>query len=138
MIYWYDANGRIIQMAMNDDARSGFDTEPGVQRLQSAQQVDVNNHFVQGGTVCPMPEQPSEYHQFDYTTKQWALDPGAAWAAVRRRRDGLLARSDWVILRAADQGTPVPPEWLAYRQALRDVTDQSDPLNIIWPTPPVA
>lgn len=85
-----------------------------------------------------MPEQPSEYHQFDYTTKQWALDPGAAWAAVRRRRDGLLARSDWVILRAADQGTPVPPEWLAYRQALRDVTDQSDPLNIIWPTPPVA
>lgn len=136
MIYWYDANGRIIQMAMNDDARSGFDTEPGVGRLQSAQQVDVNTHFVQGGVVRPMPERPSEHHQFDYSTKQWALDTSAAWAAVRRQRDGRLARSDWVILRAADQGTTVPPEWLAYRQALRDVTEQDDPLTITWPTPP--
>ena len=59
-------------------------------------------------------------------------------AALRFQRNRRLADSDWVVLRAADRGEPVPPEWLAYRQALRDVTDQSDPLNIIWPTPPVA
>ena len=36
------------------------------------------------------------------------------------------------------EGTAVPQPWLDYRQAMRDVTEQSDPLNIIWPTPPVA
>jgi len=27
-------------------------------------------------------------------------------------------------------------EWETYRQELRDITDQPDPFNINWPTPP--
>jgi hypothetical protein len=26
--------------------------------------------------------------------------------------------------------------WAIYRQALRDITNQADPFNITWPTPP--
>ncbi|XVJ71817.1 MAG: hypothetical protein HEQ39_10090 [Rhizobacter sp.] len=55
---------------------------------------------------------------------------------VRAERDALLTASDWVVMRSADRGEPVPSEWLAYRQALRDVTQQADPLNIAWPSMP--
>ena len=34
------------------------------------------------------------------------------------------------------EGTAVPQPWLDYRQALRDITKQPDPMNIDWPTPP--
>lgn len=83
-----------------------------------------------------MPPKPGEHYAFDYPTKKWVFDAEAAWAAVRADRDQRLAASDWVVLRAADQGQPVPPEWIAYRQALRDVTEQDDPLNITWPQAP--
>ena len=61
------------------------------------------------------------------------------WAAVRAKRDKLLAESDWVAIRAADQGTPVPKAWKDYRQALRDITQQTtDPDQIVWPVKPSA
>lgn len=60
------------------------------------------------------------------------------WRRVRDRRDALLTQSDILVL---------PDRWnsyteqkqnalSAYRQALRDITTQSDPDNIVWPTPP--
>lgn len=55
-------------------------------------------------------------------------------AAVRRKRDALLAASDWVVTRAVETGTPVPAEWSEYRQALRDITEQAE---IIWPDKPL-
>lgn len=58
------------------------------------------------------------------------------WAKVRERRSTLLAATDWIVIRAADRGEPVPTDWQTYRQALRDVTGQADPFNIVWPTPP--
>ena len=42
------------------------------------------------------------------------------WAEIRRRRNRLLTESDWVD----------------YRTELRDITKQSDPDNITWPTKP--
>lgn len=58
------------------------------------------------------------------------------WDRVRARRTKLLAESDWVVVRAADRGEPVPAEWQAYRQGLRDITLQPDPFAIVWPAPP--
>jgi hypothetical protein len=70
--------------------------------------------------------------------EQRVVDVDRAWGAVRARRDSLLAASDWVALRAMEQGEPVPDEWLAYRQALRDVPQQDDPLEIVWPVAPAS
>lgn len=57
-----------------------------------------------------------------------------AWKCVRKKRDLLLAETDWV------GGTDVPElikeKWNTYRQSLRDITSQTDPDNIIWPTKP--
>jgi len=58
------------------------------------------------------------------------------WTAVRSDRDNRLKETDWVSIRAADTATPMSAEWAAYRQALRDITTQTDPFSITWPTKP--
>ena len=56
---------------------------------------------------------------------------------VKAERNRLLAESDWVVAKAAEVQSPVPPEWGAYRQQLRDVTAQQGfPFNVVWPTKP--
>ena len=52
-------------------------------------------------------------------------------------RDSLLSQSDWVVVRAVDQGISIPTDWQTYRQALRDITKQTGyPTNIVWPVAP--
>lgn len=52
-------------------------------------------------------------------------------------RNGLLIRTDWIVLRAFEQNIPVDPAVIAYRQALRDLPETTtDYLNINWPTLP--
>lgn len=56
-----------------------------------------------------------------------------AWATVRQDRNFRLSRSDWTQL--ADSPLNEQQKNLAatYRQQLRDITEQSDPFNIVWP-----
>lgn len=57
-----------------------------------------------------------------------------AWEDLRRRRNSLLASSDWTVL--ADTPTPTAA-WKLYRQELRDLpANTTDPFNVVWPTPP--
>jgi hypothetical protein len=65
--------------------------------------------------------------------KEW--NDGAtdrAWAAVREERNKLIAETDWW----ASSDLTITDEQRTYRQALRDVPSQADPLNITWPTKP--
>ena len=56
---------------------------------------------------------------------------------ARAERDRLLTESDWVTIRATDTGDPVPTEWQTYRQALRDIPEQTGfPEEIEWPQEP--
>ena len=56
---------------------------------------------------------------------------------ARNQRDRLLTDSDWVTIRATDTGDPVPTEWQTYRQALRDIPEQTGfPDNVEWPQEP--
>lgn len=68
----------------------------------------------------------------DYATS--AVDP---WDAVRAKRDALLKETDWYTLRAWEQGNDLPPDIAEYRQSLRDITLQPDPLNLVWPNEPI-
>ena len=61
---------------------------------------------------------------------------GAKWSYVRTRRDYLLSETDWIVTKAKETGTNIPAAWKTYRQELRDITEQSDPDNITWPTKP--
>ena len=71
---------------------------------------------------------------------QAELDAAAA-AQVRMERDNILATVvDPIVsnnLRWADMTAEKQAEWAAYRQALRDITDQAGfPTDITWPTKP--
>lgn len=58
------------------------------------------------------------------------------WRTVRFNRDKKLQGCDWTVLSDVPMSDSKRTEWEVYRQALRDVTNQSDPFNITWPTPP--
>lgn len=93
--------------------------------------------FVEKGYVKPFPPRPSASHDFNYTTKVWEANLSKAWEAIRSKRDHLLKDTDWLVTRAVETETSMPAGWATYRQALRDVTSQPDPMDIIWPTEPV-
>ena len=60
-------------------------------------------------------------------------------AAARGKRDHLLTASDWTQLPDAREamGAEKAEEWDTYRQALRDVPQQSGfPRDIMWPVKP--
>lgn len=55
------------------------------------------------------------------------------WTSCRTDRNKRLADCDWTQLSDAPVDTLA---WSTYRQALRDITTQADPFNIVWPEAP--
>jgi hypothetical protein len=77
--------------------------------------------------------------------KQAADQLAAEWDQVRVQRDGLIAAILWRAERYERQiAAKIPTndtenqylEVLLYIQTLRDITKQTDPLNITWPVVP--
>lgn len=67
-----------------------------------------------------------------YESEQIAAD--AAGLSIRAVRDKLIAATDWVVTRSAETGKPVPANYVAYRQALRDLPSQKGfPYKYVWP-----
>ena len=100
------------------------------------EEIDLTQFYVVSKSLVKKPLKPSEHHVFDYTTKQW-IDPRTSeteWHLVRAKRDRLIAATDWTQL--PDVPLTTKEMWAEYRQALRDVTLQADPFNIVWPTAP--
>ena len=68
---------------------------------------------------------------------QEAIDAmtAAQWESVRAIRNTKLENCDWTQLPDAPVDAAV---WAEYRQELRDITAQTDPFAIVWPTAPGA
>jgi len=79
-----------------------------------------------------------------YTQKVTAYSPPSVtmtddekWALVRSDRDSRLRLTDFILVADAPSSfTDKLDAWKTYRQALRDVTKQSDPDKITWPSEP--
>lgn len=71
--------------------------------------------------------------------ERWSLEDYTAeeiegqWASVRADRNRRLTDCDWTQLSDAPVDATA---WAEYRQALRDITQQADPFNIVWPVAP--
>ena len=93
-----------------------------------------------GYTLYPLeqdlPPQPAEYYQYNWEKQEWedTRTINQQWDIVKQQRDTLLQQSDYTQL--PDVPLDNKPEWATYRQELRDVTNQPDPFNIVWPVPP--
>ena len=60
-----------------------------------------------------------------------------AWEIVRSMRNNELTATDWTQMPDSPLTTAKKAEWAVYRQELRDVTEQENPREIVWPTPVV-
>jgi len=96
------------------------------------------NGYYENGVHHPLPEPPSTHHIFDYATKQWVdpRTPETEWVQVRALRNQKLRDTDWTQIPDSPFAAQQRQQWVQYRQALRDVTNQQDPFNIVWPVAP--
>ena len=83
-----------------------------------------------------MPIQLIDGVEFEITQEQFdqiVFSPPATEHQVRSQRDQLIAETDvWAL-----SDRTMTAEQTAYRQALRDITDQAGfPTDITWPTKP--
>jgi len=109
-------NGEVVNVYVADESHDGIQVEPRVAIGDTAELVDGQWVFT------PQPVVELE------------LSPEEQAALVRWERDRLLAASDWTQIADAPV---VSLEWQPYRQALRDVPQQSGfPDDVEWPTPP--
>ena len=78
----------------------------------------LSNKYANQVVACPQSEKDAEQSSI-----------------VRDQRDILLAQSDWTML--TDVQLENRDDWVAYRQALRDMSSQDGfPHDITWPTKP--
>jgi len=59
------------------------------------------------------------------------------WGIIRNQRDQLLRETDYTDLPNTPITTQCRNNFITYRQALRDITNQTDVDNIVWPEMPV-
>jgi len=64
----------------------------------------------------------------------------SVWDSARHQRNNLLAECDWTQLPDSPLSDAAKLEWQNYRQALRDLPDTHEAVNLIdevvFPTPP--
>jgi hypothetical protein len=107
-----------------------FSTQPELGTFEKAVEVapvkDEYGRWLQTWAVEPMNEE------------EVAARTEQEWGAVRGKRNFLLDRTDWTQLDDTPLSNTNKQLWTSYRQALRDVTTQSDPFKILWPMLPTA
>lgn len=88
------------------------------------------------GILVSAPLQPSKLHTFDPESFTWEMDAVKARQDVLQKRQALLLSSDWTQL--PDVPLTTKEYWAAYRQSLRDITEQQGfPITVVWPIQPV-
>ena len=112
-------------------------------------EVDVQGFEQSGYITMPYVGEKISYHlKWDASKKEVVKDDTAKaahdlakeWKKIRAERTRLLAETDWVVIKARENGGQVPAAWKTYRVALRDIpAEQSDATKyseITWPTKP--
>ena len=66
------------------------------------------------------------------TDDEKAANIDSQWVTIREERNEKLGATDW----RASSDLTISDAWKNYRQALRDITTQSNPYNITWPSEP--
>jgi len=113
--------------------------------LEIAGSIDNGKYYLNLETKQPIAfsDKPDQYHTWNWDIKSWQdvrTDQekyNQAAKLITDRRTQLLTASDWIVVKAMDQGTTVPENWHTYRQQLRDITQQSGyPFTVTWPASP--
>lgn len=137
--------GMVRTAVPNLSFRSGAEMVPHpegffvkMKRGPDAGATEVNPRFVRGSNTISYSEEDGAIltvtlEEVSEEEKQVLTE--AAADEVRSTRDNLLSETDWYIIRASETGDAAPENVVAYRAALRDITNQPGfPLDVQWPT----
>jgi hypothetical protein len=130
----YEALGQIIQTGSCPKDQLKFQVVPDCTVIEGSARIGLD--WVVDGEIRPLPPKPSVHHVVDYKERAW-IDPrtvASEWIVVRNERDRRIAETDWTQYQ--DTSLALKVYWAPYRQALRDITTQPDPFNIVWPEQP--
>jgi len=137
--------GEIVNNVSTQNSDNLSPYPPDFSYLEVSEPIDDSKYYIdpQSQQIIAFPEKPNQYHTWNWTTKTWQdlrteqQKYSQAAREIQRQRAQLLASSDWVVIKAMDQGTQVPEAWSTYRQQLRDITQQTGyPFTVVWPTAP--
>lgn len=95
----------------------------------ATQKLNSVTAFIDGDYV-------KEYEAVNLTTDEKTAVDNIHWNKIREERTQKLKDSDWTQTSDSPLSNSKKTEWQTYRQALRDITTQSDPFNITWATEP--
>lgn len=99
-------------------------------------QINYKQNYAEGDPILVNGVWNRNWIVTDATPEQVSERIENQWSTTRAMRNARLTASDWIVTKSLELGEAVPQSWLTYRQALRDITLQEDPFNIVWPTPP--
>lgn len=107
------------------------------------------NTYYKNGKVEKLPLKEFDYLEWDNRKNGW-YDPrteqeiieqkqnelNIALENVKYKRNEYLAASDWTQFPDSPLSEEKRKEWAVYRQELRDMTENLDPFNPVWPKKP--
>jgi hypothetical protein len=126
----YKPNGQIVRIGYCNQNEYDIQTRND-EIIVEGHYADDKFYYEDG--FKPIPQKPGQYYNFDYATKTWVMNRDQALNAGKTKRNQLLTASDWTQM--PDVTIPNKAEWAAYRQQLRDMTDQQL-IDGDFPTPP--
>ena len=135
-----------IEYANGNFGATGLDREDlstdalkarGLLRLEPSPSpmIDIN----QTSTFVYEVRNDTVYMNWTVTTKtgeELALAIEHKWNQIRGDRRNRLEQSDYTQIADVPLTPEVKVTWATYRQKLRDITKQSDPFALVWPTQP--
>jgi hypothetical protein len=101
---------------------------------QTAKPNDYTKNITEGIPELVDDVYVQKWNQSDASEVEINIRIQNKWTEIRIFRDELLSESDWTQLEDSPQNTN--NDWKLYRQSLRDITNQSNPFDISWPTKP--
>jgi hypothetical protein len=111
-------------------------------QAEMEQHVKVYERGPEGDVLVPPPAWGFTFA--DVAAKDVEIKADAL-GLLREQRNALLAETDKITMMCYSRGIPVPADWSAYQQTLRDLPANSSPdladngylTGVTWPTQPV-
>lgn len=135
----YDSTGQILRNVDCPEDMVLIQAQDGESVIEG--DFSAETHFIDTALLQAVikPPKPDGSSVFDTASRSWVPIQRTAAELIATssvKRAQLLAQCDWTQL--PDVPAATQAKWLAYRQALRDISLQAGyPQTIVWPATPV-
>jgi hypothetical protein len=101
---------------------------------QTPKPNDYTKNILEGTPILVEGVYYQNWEQTNATESEINSRINLKWEEIRLQRNELLMECDWTQL--SDISAEIKSAWTEYRQTLRNITNQENPFNIVWPIKP--